>query len=241
MTKKLRISAYDDYAVEYAAYVARRERDGIGDDPMGILPHLLDLLGEVAGRTVLDAGCGEGYLARILAARGANVTGIDLSPRLIEMARAKDPRGEIEYRVADLSTPLPELAGRFDAVASYMVLNDVEDHRGFVATLAQALKPGGHAVLAFNNPYASVVRKRITAYFASGTTHPCGLAQAGINVSFYHRPLAEYLDAFLASGLQLSHLVDVDHPGIVTERAAGNPLPEGEEIPRFMVIAFTKT
>jgi SAM-dependent methyltransferase len=76
----LKRSDYDDYATEYAASVAWRERGGVGSDDLGILPHLLDLLGNVSDQVVLDAGCGEGYLARILAAR---VTGVDLSPRLI--------------------------------------------------------------------------------------------------------------------------------------------------------------
>ncbi|MDP9352457.1 MAG: class I SAM-dependent methyltransferase [Chloroflexota bacterium] len=237
----MKTSEYDDYAAEYVAYVERREQGGAEGDPMGLLPYLLEVIGDVSGRMVLDAGCGEGYLARILAGLGARVTGVDLSPRLIALARAKDPDGEITYQVGDLSTPLPEHRERFDAVASYMVLDDVEDHRGFAATLAQVLKPGGRAVLAFNNPYAYVVRKDIgTDYFASGTTYPSGLARSGINVSFHYRTLGEYLDAFLSAGLQLTRLLDVDHPEIAADRAAGKPLPEGEGLPRFMVLAFRR-
>lgn len=51
-----------------------------------------------------------------------------------------------------LSAPLSDLTQHFDAVASYLVLNDVEDYRGFAATLAAVLKPGGRLVLALNNP-----------------------------------------------------------------------------------------
>ena len=234
-----RISQYDAYAHAYAATVRQREQGDAGDD-LGILPHLLALLGDVTGRRVLDAGCGEGYLARILAARGARVTGIDLSPQLIALARAKDTAGAIEYRVADLSAPLPADAGRFDAIASYLVLNDMEDYRGFATTVGQLLTPGGRAVLALNNPYASVVRKRMPDYFASDTTHPCGLAAGGVHVVFYHRTLGEYLDAFLSTGLRLMKLVDVDHPQVAADKAAGRPLPHGEELPRFMVLAFAK-
>ncbi len=82
----------------------------------------------------------------MLAGRGARVKGIDLSTRLVERAREKDTAGDIEYRVADLSQPLPELSGCFDAGASYLVLNDVEDYSGFAATLAAVLKPGGRLV-----------------------------------------------------------------------------------------------
>jgi 2-polyprenyl-3-methyl-5-hydroxy-6-metoxy-1,4-benzoquinol methylase len=202
------------------------------------VPHLLDLLGAVSDRVVLDAGCSEGYLARILVSR---VTGIDPPPRLIALARARDPVGRIAYQNADLSAPLPEFRAHFDAVASYMVLNDVEDYRGFAATLAQVLKASGRAVLAFNNPYAYVVRKRIaSSYFASGTTHPCGLSAAGIEVSFHHRTLAEYLDAFLAASLQLTKLLDVNHPDIAAVCGTDRPLPEGDELPRFMILAFAK-
>jgi SAM-dependent methyltransferase len=233
-------SAYDDYAAEYSAYVAQRERGGVTGDPMGILPDLLAVLGDVAGCRVLDAGCGEGYLARILAEHGARVTGMDLAPRLIELAQTRDPGKAIDYRVADLSAPLPDEAGQFDAVASYLVLNDVEDYRGFAATVAQLLRPGGRAVLALNNPYSYAIRKGMADYLASGTLLPCGLAALGVNVVFYHRTLGEYLDAFLSAGLRFTKLVDIDQPSLAAGRAAGTPPPAGEELPRFMVLAFVK-
>jgi SAM-dependent methyltransferase len=136
---------YDAYADEVRQDVAWREQGGPGADPDGILPPMLDLLGDLGGRRVLDAGCGEGYLARVLAASGAQVTGMDISPRLIEQARSQDPDGAIDYRVADLSRPLPEQAASFDAMASHLVLNDVPDYRGFARTIAGVLRPGGRA------------------------------------------------------------------------------------------------
>ena len=230
------LGTYDDYADEYAAYT--RQREAAGADSMGMLPVMLDLLGDLSGLTALDAGCGEGYLARIMAARGARVTGIDVSPRLIQMARENDPHGAIAYHVADLSTSLPGGPGRFDVVGSCFVLDDVPDYRGFIATVAAALKPGGRAVLSLNNPYASVVRKRIANYFATDTTYPPGLAAAGIRVRYYYRTLADYLDAFFRTGLQLTKLVDVDQPAVSARRAAGQPLPPGEQLPHFLVLAF---
>src|SRR5262245_18477742 len=98
MTPPTRTSPYDQYAEEYAAYVATRERDDLEGDPFGILTPLLAQVGDVAGQDVLDAGCGEVYLSRILAARGARVTGVDLSPRLVELARKKESPGPITYQ-----------------------------------------------------------------------------------------------------------------------------------------------
>ena len=241
MTTPTRTSAYDQYASEYAAYVATREEHAPDDDPFGILPHLLAQLGDVDGQDVLDAGCGEGYLSRILAARGARVTGIDLSPRLVALARQKASSGEIVYAVGDLCMPHPELADRFDAVASYFVLNDVEEYRGFAETLARSLEPGGRAVLGFNNPYDYVMRKgHGSAYFETGAEYPCGLSSVGVPVSFYHRTLPQYVDAFLDAGLRLAKIVDVDHPNVAARRASGEDLPPGEQLPRFMVLAFAK-
>ena len=59
---------WEEYAAGYARWIARRERAGLEGD--AILARLLELLGDVAGRAALDAGCGEGFLARILAPAG---------------------------------------------------------------------------------------------------------------------------------------------------------------------------
>src|SRR4051812_37093833 len=246
MASPTRTSGYDQYAVEYAAYVTTREQSRTDEDPagdpFGILPSLLAQLGDVAGQDVLDAGCGEGYLARILSASGARVTGIDLSPRLIALAGQKPSPGEIIYRVGDLSEPHPELEGRFDAIASFFVLNDVEDHRGFAETLARSLKMGGRAVLGFNNPYSYMLRRGLgSAYFTSGAMYPCGLSSVGVNVSFYHRTLPEYLDAFLDAGLRLTKMVDLERPSRAARRASGETLPPHDQLPHFTVLAFAQS
>lgn len=225
---------WEEYAEEYAAWIKQREPASIEDN--SILSRLLELLGGLDGREVLDAGCGEGFLARVLAARGARVTGLDLSPRLIQMACEKDPDASIDYRVVDLSCPLPEFRGHFDLIGSYLVLNDVRDHRGFASTLASLAKPGARMALAFNNPYSSVVREHISDYFASGTMGTySGLSKEGVKARYYHRTLEEYLDAFLDTGLRLVKLADVpDVFGIEWL------LPKHCRFPRFMVLVFDK-
>src|SRR5690348_657716 len=132
---------YNYYALEYAKLVEEREQKGIEHDP--IMPRFLDMIGDVAGLTVLDAACGEGYLSRILARRGANVTGIDLAPRLIEIARAKDQAQSITYHVADLSQSLPAYQNHFDLIVSHLALDDVQAYQGFLLTLGTLAKPGG--------------------------------------------------------------------------------------------------
>lgn len=66
---------YDRYLSEHPIYLEL------------LLPHLLELVGEVEGERVCDLACGQGWFARELARRGARVTGIDVSGRLLEIAR----------------------------------------------------------------------------------------------------------------------------------------------------------
>lgn len=232
-----RIDIYDAYATQYAEMVAEWERAGITSSP--IIPQLLTIIGDVSGLAVLDAGCGEGYLARILADRGAKVTAIDLSARLIEMAREKDPENTIEYLVADLSDPLPDYQQRFDLIASNLVLNDVYDYQGFITTLGTVVKPGGRLVVTMNNPYSYVVRKHVTNYFDSGAAFPYrGMSAEGIKVHFYQRTLEDYIDAFLAAGFQLAKLADL--ATIVNNPRMDTLLPEGYQFPYFMILSFVK-
>jgi SAM-dependent methyltransferase len=233
----LQASDYNSFADELARYTAAREERGLAGD--GLLQEMIDLLGDVAGLRVLDAACGDGYVARVLAARGAIVTGIDIGPRLIERARQRDPHSVIDYRVGDLSKAMPGEASTFDAVASFLALNDVVEYRGFIATIAGLLRPGGRLVIAFNSPYGVVIRGNVPDYFDSAATSPYrGLWAVGIKTYLQHRTLEEYLDAFIAAGLRLTKLADSrDHCFLPHTESI---LPEGFRFPRFLLLAFTK-
>ncbi|HEX6479598.1 MAG TPA: class I SAM-dependent methyltransferase [Ktedonobacteraceae bacterium] len=234
-----RTDIYDDFASEYADMVAAREEKGIDQEP--VIPLFLQVLGDVSGLTTLDAGCGEGYLSRILAHRGANVTGIDISKRLIEIARGKDPQGHIIYKMADLSRPLSAYQDHFDLIVSHLVLNDVFDYRGFLSTLGSVARSGGRVVLSLNNPYSFVVRSHITDYFDSGKQCSYrGMAEEGVKVYFYQRTLEEYMDACLAAGFQLQRLVDVPTPEGAFKRRSDTLLPPGYHFPFFMILSFVK-
>jgi 2-polyprenyl-3-methyl-5-hydroxy-6-metoxy-1,4-benzoquinol methylase len=233
-------NTYDEFASQYADMMAAQEQGGVSPDSN--ISRFLDVVGDVSGLAVLDAGCGEGYLSRILAQRGANVTGVDISPRLVGMARAKDPDGAIAFQVADLSQPQPAYQAHFDLVASYFVLNDVYDYQGFLATLSAALKSDGRLVIFMNNPYSLVLRGHITDYFAaSGQRFPYrGLTEEGVEVYFWHRTMEEYLSASCAAGFQLQRLVDVPTPEGSFKRRSDTLIPEGYHFPFFTILDLVK-
>src|SRR2546427_5085156 len=95
-----------------------------------LMPRLLTMLGDVAGKAVLDLGCGEGGYARQLVRRGARVTGVDGSERLIEVARqrARDQQANVRFVCANASALDMFEAAAFDLVVAAMSLMDVEDY-----------------------------------------------------------------------------------------------------------------
>lgn len=114
---------------------------------------VLSALGPVTDHTVLDGGCGEGYLSRELAHRGALVTGLDASASLIAAAREeRDRLGlRINHYVASLDS-IPEDDGTFDAVVCNHVINDTEDPAAALKEIGRVTKSGGRLVLFMLHP-----------------------------------------------------------------------------------------
>ena len=117
-------------------------------------PVLWRMLGEVSGLTVLDAGCGTGYLAIAMARRGAQVIGVDWSPRMIAIARERAGAlgVEVDLRVDSCSELATVADASVDAIVSNYVLMDLPDLEGAVASFHRVLREGGHAVAVFSHP-----------------------------------------------------------------------------------------
>lgn len=135
MDEPLRES-YDRLATAYADELGR-ELDGKPLDRW-----LLERVAREAGGPVLDVGCGPGHVTAFLAAAGADVRGLDLSPGMIEVARARVPAATFE--VGDLRA-LPHATGSLAAVVAMYSLVHVPRAglASAVAELARVLAPGG--------------------------------------------------------------------------------------------------
>ena len=109
--------------------------------------------GGIAGREVLDVGCGGGILSEGMAARGARVTGIDLAEKPLKVAKLHllETGQTVDYRRIAVEELAAEQAGRYDVVTCMEMLEHVPSPASAVAACARLAKPGGHVFFATLN------------------------------------------------------------------------------------------
>jgi SAM-dependent methyltransferase len=197
------VNDYDSFA---EAYEAQNESSLING--YYCRPAIVDLAGDVAGRRVLDAGCGSGRLSAALRERGAVVTGFDSSAGMLELARRRlGP--DADLRVADLGSPLPFGDGAFDDVIACLVLHYLQDWTAPLAELRRVLKPGGRLIVAVDHPFAIALMQREAGrkpdYFATrNRTEEWIMGGRTALMSFWTRPLHAMTDAFTAAGFRIA-------------------------------------
>lgn len=100
----------------------------------------------LAGRQVIDVGCGGGLLAEAMAHRGASVTGIDMGEAPLGVARlhARQSEVDVDYRLASAETMAETRPGEFDVVTCLEMLEHVPDPASVIRACATLVKPGGH-------------------------------------------------------------------------------------------------
>lgn len=107
----------------------------------------------LAGKKVLDVGCGGGLLSEGMAERGAQVTGIDLSEKALGVARLHllESGRSVDYRHISAESLAAEMPGSFDVVTCLEMLEHVPDPASTVAACAKLVKPGGQVFLSTLN------------------------------------------------------------------------------------------
>jgi SAM-dependent methyltransferase len=200
MTTEAWPTTYDPVADAYAA--------GADAAPYNALyerPAMLALLPDVAGARVLDAGCGDGWYAEQLVARGARVTAVDASPRMVEHARRRLGPA-VEVRTADLGQPLDFADGSFDGIVSALALEHVRDWDAVLAELRRVLAPGGWLLFSAQHPAFTGMRLPSAAYLEVVRVEEEWGWVGGAVPAFYHRPLSAMVNTLVDAGFTIDRM-----------------------------------
>ena len=201
-------------------------------------PALFSLLGDIKNKKILDAGCGQGYLCRLLAKKGAIVTGIEPALDFIEYAidREKKEHLVITYFKEDLSKF--KTNDEFDFVVSNMVFMDIPDYKSAIHNCIRVLKKGGSFIFSISHPcffpdtdWNKKPSLEIKEYFAEYAE------KQNFGYSF-HRTLGSYLNFIIEEGCEIKKLIE---PQLDKETAKLKPNYSREvHIPSFLLIKATK-
>ena len=197
-----RVNDYDSFA---EAYTASNENNLI--NAYYERPAMLTLAGDVAGRRILDAGCGSGPLFAALRDRGAIVTGIDKSAGMLALARRRLGDGA-DLQVAELGRPLPFPDDTFDDVTASLVLHYLEDWGPALAELRRVLKRAGRLIVSVEHPFVTTMTHRDAGreadYFATyNYIDEWTMGGQTALLSFWARPLHAMTDAFSKAGFRI--------------------------------------
>jgi SAM-dependent methyltransferase len=208
----------------HARHIVTYMDPGEGDPHRIVLlnPALFQLLPDVDGKRVLDAGCGEGYLCRRLARLGARVTGVDFSKEMLAIAGERtDPALGIRYLHGNCEHLDFLDAGSFDVVVSSMVLMDLADHQAALRGFYRLLIEGGILVFSishpcFTTPGCGWVRDgdgaklywKVDRYFEEGPCEQPVPKDAEEPLILFHRTLSNYIRRLLRTGFMLLDVIE---------------------------------
>jgi SAM-dependent methyltransferase len=173
------------------------------------------LLPDLAGKRIVDLGCGFGWFSRHAAEQGAaSVLGLDLSENMIARARTETVSPAVRYEIADLDQlDLPE--GGFDFAYSSLAFHYVADFDRLVRSIHSALLPGSSFVFTIEHPIYMAPSKPewaevggatvwpVDGYLVEGSRTTDWLAKGVVK---YHRTLGTTLNALIGAGFVIRHV-----------------------------------
>jgi len=256
---------WDDASESWVDFV-RKGKDYYRDELNN--PATFKLIGDIRDRLVLDLACGEGHNTRILARKGAKVTGLDFSEKMIELAKRMESNEKlaITYYVSDAADMEEFASNHFDLVTCFMSLQDIESYENAISEVARVLKPNGKFIFSIPHPCFEWIvndEEEISCWkYAKGTENTSEEKALHMKIKKYfgtfeyevpwtmkrlikpfkttsfHRTLTDYFQALHESGMLVSRLVE---PRPISGAALKYPsLKKVLKIPHSIIIEAIK-
>jgi 2-polyprenyl-3-methyl-5-hydroxy-6-metoxy-1,4-benzoquinol methylase len=216
------------------------------------VPYVLELLGDVCGKKVLDAGCGGGFYSVWLSEKGAEVLGIDSSEEMVKIAEEKASRKRLntKFLIGDV-TDIKVEDGVFDLVLSTLVLMELKELDKAASEMVRVTRSGGDIVVSVQHPMLTAgdweresrqkLFRKVDDHFAERELEVAWENERKERVSFrhYHRPLQAYTQPFFERGCALTHLIE-PHPHEVYKTLNSEEYEDTKRIPHFIIFRFRK-
>jgi ubiquinone/menaquinone biosynthesis C-methylase UbiE len=203
---------------------------------------------ELSGRVkVLDLGCGDGQIARALAAQGSDVLGVD--PTQLHIDVAIERGGGPTYLLGG-ATQIPAPDNSFDAVVACLVFEHIDQMDEAMTEVARVLKPQGQFSFFLNHPLLQTPGSgwiddhiidppeqywRIGPYLVE--TESIEEVEKDVYIRFIHRPLSRYINALIANGMTIERMVEPSPPAGFLARATEYAL--AHTVPRLLYLRST--
>ena len=201
---------YEQFADRYAKYAKVKPHNALYERPA-----TLSLLPDVAGKRVLDAGCGPGHYSEALLERGAEVVAFDVTPAMVQLTRQR-LQDRATVHVADLEAPLAFAEdASFDVVLCPLALDYVERWGPTFAEFFRVLHPGGLLVYSHGHPMSDYLLVR-TKYLPDSrypdrerfSSDWGGFGNPKPTIESFRRPLADMLNPLASAGFVLEQLLE---------------------------------
>lgn len=217
------------------------------------VPHAAALLDLQKGESLIDIGCGQGVFAPSALDARARYTGVDVSPKLLELARERHPKAAtfLQGDACRLEFTTGLTAHSYDAALFLLSIQDIDPLDSAIRGAAWALKPGGRLVMLMTHPAFRIPRqsgwgvddgRKLTYRRIDRYLTPLDIpmkpypGQEGVSISF-HRPISEYINTLGEYGLLIEAMREI--PSFKADDPDSNN-PAEKEIPLFLGLRAKK-
>lgn len=245
------MSAYDNVAKQYSDSMSE---DGDFYHSTQIDPNIYKIIGNPRGKTIYDLGCGNGYISRNLAKKGAKVFASDISSELIKLAEEKSKDLDITYSTREALDFEGFSDNQFDVVVMNMVIHYIKDLDSLFKGVSRILKKDGLFVFSTSHPFRpaypysewetgkinseEVLFIKTTGYLKEEARDGICWCDNKTKLKMYNQPINLLVNTMAKYGLYTSQIIEPESDGFAHKYS--KELQNSHHIPTFIIFGATK-